>query len=179
MISHNSLTSPSFISPVSCVGFTGRSGDNRKACKCHNGIVTVDDAHTRWHVRACTHTHTHASSTLKGLRYSKGSCFDTDKGWCYLLQPGKFQNSKNLQGKNNLCTGSKERKPVFSVIFASIQHLCLWAWHLIKKVCSVSEDFQPGLERMQHSPAALYLVCFTVVTLFGLFQNWLGTQRTY
>lgn len=105
--------------------------------------VSLWSCHHGWglHMLTCAimRTHSHDSSTRKGPKYSEVSCFD--KGRCYSLLVGKFQNLWDLRGKYNLCSGSKEKKPVFSVTFASIQYLCLWGWHLIKKVCSVSEDF--------------------------------------
>lgn len=137
--------------------------------------VSLWRCHQGWglHMLTCAimRTHSHDSSTLKRPKYSKYSCFD--KGRCYSLLVGKFQNLWHLRGKYNLCSSSKEKKPVFSVTFASIQYLCLWGWHLIKKVCSVS-GFQPDFGRICSSSSALlslFFVWFTFVILFGLLQS--------
>lgn len=123
------------------------------------------------HADMCNHAHTqtHASSTLKGLKYSKDSCFDTDKGRCYLLHVGEFQNLWTSKAKTTHAPAKK--KPVFSVIFASIQYLCFWFWHLIKKVCSVSDDFSPAIAAYAALSWHSFWFWFTVVILFGLLRS--------
>lgn len=88
----------------------------------------------------------HASSTLKGMRYNKDCCFDTDKGWGCLLQPHTFKNLQNFKGKNNLHSRGKLKTSFFSHLF---QHstplsLCAGLAGYQKGVLSV-RGFQPLL----------------------------------
>lgn len=169
MISHNSLNFISFISPISCFGFTGISGDNKEVCKCHSGVVTMDGDYTCWHVQSCTHTHTqtHAStrdwSTVKTLVLIQIKADAT----CFMLVSFKTCGTSKAETTH----APAKKKPVFSVIVASIQYLCFRCWLLIKKVCSVSDDFSPAIAAYAALSWHSFWFWIMVVILFGLLRS--------
>lgn len=113
---------------------------------------------------ACTQSHSHRymlhqpwndCGTVKSVliyRKVETTCLN----WVH------FKTCITLEAKTTCATAAK-KKPVFSVIYASIHHLCLQAltWHLIKKVCSVSEHL------------ALLGVCITLPWQTVWFGLWL------
>lgn len=124
------------------------------------------------HADMCTHacTQTRNSSTLKGPKYSKDSCFDTDKGRCYSLRVDKFQNLWDPRGKYNLCSSSKEKTCFFSHLCQHSVPLSLRLALNQKGVLSV-RGFQPDLSSICSTLLTLFLVWFTFVILFGLLQS--------
>lgn len=122
---------------------------------------------------ACTQSHSHRymlhqpwndCGTVKSVliyRKVETTCLN----WVH------FKTCITLEAKTTCATAAK-KKPVFSVIYASIHHLCLQAltWHLIKKVCSVSEHFSLA-GSVYNTALTDCLVWFVIAILFGCLQD--------
>lgn len=125
------------------------------------------------HADMCKHAHTltHMLHQLwKGWGTVKTLVLIQIKVDATCFNSVSFKTCRTFKAKTTCAPAAKKKTCFFSHLCQHSAPLSLSLAVNQKGVLGV-RGFQPGLERMQHSPAALYLVCFAVVTLFGLFLN--------